>query len=424
MVPGPGVAGPGAPVPPSVLPAGGMSSEVPYRPGTFGSPNLTLSRDHRFLDFFGLSLFSDDANTVVLGEQQVVRDRYFLQAEYLLWWVQSAHVPALATTATGGGFGFLGQPGTETLLGPGSFGATARSGFRVRGGAWLDDCETCGVDGSFFFLGRRTTTAELDSNQYPTIARPFFAPNLNQEFAELVAYPGLSTGTLRTEMTSFLWGADLNARWAVCNTCDFRSEWFAGFRHLNLQEGLTLTENITAGPQAPDPQGTQIVVQDSFQVHNLFYGGQVGWAANRRFGRFDVDARFSVALGVTHQDLDINGYQQVTRPGQATQNFNGGLLAVGPNLGSFSQNKFSVAPEATVNVGYMVTPTLRAFVGYNFLYWSNVIRPGDQIDRVIDLSYVPNFGSNITPNQNRPLPLFTQTGLWAQGIQFGVQLRW
>jgi hypothetical protein len=101
------------------------------------------------------------------------------------------------------------------------------------------------------------------------------------------------------------------------------------------------------------------------------------------------------------------------------------LLAAGPNIGSFDRNKFSVVPEATFNVGYMVTPTLRAYVGYNFLYWTNVIRPGDQIDRVIDLSFVPNSPTNVPASGLlRPQPTFRQSDLVVQGVQFGMELRW
>ena len=35
--------------------------------------------------------------------------------------------------------------------------------------------------------------------------------------------------------------------------------------------------------------------------------------------------------------------------------------------------------EATVNLGYWLTPHVKAYVGYNCLFWSNVVRPGDQI---------------------------------------------
>src|SRR5439155_10872491 len=112
------------------------------------------------------------------------------------------------------------------------------------------------------------------------------------------------------------------------------------------------------------------------------------------------------------------------RPGMTTADtFTGGLLAVGPNLGRFTRDKFSVVPEASVKLGYWITPTVKASVGYNVLYWSNVIRPGDQIDRVVDLTFVPN-GPAVPPSgQARPQPLFKQSDLWAHGFQFGLEWR-
>jgi len=431
--------GPPAACPPELepVPGGVRGGTVPNRHKTFGSPNLTLSRDYHFLDLFGLSLLGgEDANTVVLDEGPAT-DRYFVQAEYLMWWVRRGNIPVLAATAPepanpndpNANFGFLGRPGTNVLLGPGGFGSTARNGFRVRAGAWLDGC---GIDGSFFFLGERTNRFEVASPLFPVISRPFFAPNINPqtgqpigEFGEVVAGGG-TQGQLVVEQTSRLWGADVNFRNCINRTCVARSEWFAGYRHLNLREGLRINETIIAGPNdAPLPAGTRIFVQDEFQTRNRFHGGQIGYAVGRRWGRFDADARASVALGVTVQDLDITGNQSVQRPGQATPSvFNGGLLAVGPNLGSFSNEEFSVVPEFTFNVGYMVTPTVRAYVGYNFLYWTNVIRPGEQIDRVVDLTFVPNAPGAPFSGVNRPQPLFQQSDFWAQGLQLGVELRW
>ncbi|HET6572840.1 MAG TPA: BBP7 family outer membrane beta-barrel protein [Fimbriiglobus sp.] len=420
------------------VPAGVAGGTVSYRNKTFGSPNLTLSRDYHFLDLFGVSLLGgEDANTVVLDEAPAT-DRYFVQTEYLLWWVRRSNIPILATTAPdpanpndpNANFGFLGQPGTNVLFGPGGFGSTARNGFRVRAGTWLDN--GYGLDGSFFFLGERTNRFELASPLFPVITRPFFAPNVDPrtgqvigEFGEVVAGGG-TQGRLLVEQDSRLWGADLNFRSCIHRTCVARSEWFVGYRHLNLREGLRISESLVSGPNdAPQPAGTHIFVQDEFRTHNRFHGGQVGYAVGRRWGRIDADARVSVALGVTAQDLDITGSQLVQRPGQATPTaFTGGLLAVGPNLGSFSNDEFSVVPEVTFNVGYLLTPTLRAYVGYNFLYWTNVARPGDQLDRVVDLSFIPN--APVTPfsGVNRPQPLFRQTDFWAQGLQLGLELRW
>ncbi len=412
--------------PPELEPwPGNVPPAVTRESGVVGSPNLALARDYSVLDLFGAGLFGEDSRTAVVGRPAVAQ-RSFVQAEFLLWWVRAGDIPVLATTATGTGNGFLGTPGTQNLLGPGSFGDTARNGLRLRAGTLLGESGTAGLDAGFFFLGDKSSDFRVDSGQFATIARPFFAPNLNQEFAELVAFPGLATGALEVHLSSRLWGADVNTRcvvWNPCDPCGRRDEVFAGYRHLNLREELTVTEFVTAGPDAPDPVGTAIVVQDAFRVRNQFHGGQVGYAFARRYGTLEFDARLSVALGVTRQEVEIAGFQTRTRPGQAPENFTSGLLAAGTNSGTFSRDRFSVAPEATFNVGLRLTDRLKASVGYNFLAWSGVLRPGDQIDRTVDLSVVPNFPQ--TPSSgNRPLPTFRESYLWAQGVQFGLEYRW
>jgi hypothetical protein len=343
----------------------------------------------------------------------------------------------LATTNANPGLnGFLGEPGTTALVGPGPFLDRTRSGLRVRAGAWVDECGTCGIDGSFFFLGRRSDSVSVNSNQFPLITRPVFVPNPLPgtglplgENGESVAVPGILRGTLTVSGDSRLWGADVNLRKRLCGTCNTRAEVFAGYRHLNLHESLTITENITVvgagGGILTDPVGTQVIVQDRFATRNYFHGGQFGGLYERRFGRWDVGARGSLALGTTYQVLEISGFQVRQQPGLPAMNFTGGLLAAGPNIGRFTRDRFSVAPELTLNVGYSVTDNVRVFAGYNFLLWTNVIRPGDQIDRVVDLTFVPNAPPGVPfSGQFRPQPLFKQTDLVVNGIQFGLELRW
>ena len=86
-----------------------------------------------------------------------------------------------------------------------------------------------------------------------------------------------------------------------------------------------------------------------------------------------------------------------------------------------------MVPEVGVNVGYNFTPWLRGFLGYNFLYWSNVVRPGEQIDREINVRQIPgpNFptgGSNTTVA--RPTVPFKSTDFWAHGVNLGLELKY
>ena len=383
----------------------------PIKKIDFGSPEMRIVKE----DPLGLDL---------LPSRLVARS--WFRAEYLLWWVKDDHIPPLATAGTPDSLGFLGRPGTVPLFGPGSFGNSLRNGARLSGGLWLDDCMNCGIDGSIFWLGKRHFGQVFDSNQFPVLARPVFAPNIPGEFAEIVGAPGLSTGVLAINGSSSLWGADLNAFETLCCYCGVRADVFAGFRYLDLSEDINITEYIVAGPNAPDPAGTAIVVNDSFKTRNQFYGGQLGLRLDRTWGRFFGFMSASVALGDTHQTLDINGFQLKTLPGQPTQVFAGGLLTTPTtNIGHFTRDRFSVVPQLTMNFGYQVTNNLRVFAGYNFLYWTNVIRPGDQIDRVVDVALVPNPPVGVRPTgTGHPAVLFKETDFWAQGLNLGFEVRW
>lgn len=397
---------------------------------TFGSAPISISRDYPALRS-EISLDSDDPLAFA--------NRGFVRAEYLLWWMPGYPVPVLATTNSNPNLtGYFGEPGTTAILGPGALVGSTRSGFRVRAGLWLNEGHSWGVDAGFFTLGNLSETAVRDSAQFPTITRPFFSPNVMPgstavigEFGESVALPGILRGTLTARGESELWGADVNLRKCLFTKCDSRAELFAGYRHLNLRERLTITENITvigdgAGRlDVVDPVGTRVVVQDRFATRNAFHGGQIGAYYEHRFGRWDVDARASVAFGTNVQTLDISATQVRTRPGMAPMVFtNGGLLAAGSNIGQFEQTSFGFVPELTLNVGYRITPRVRVFGGYNFLLWTNVIRPGDQIDRVVDLTFVPNAPAVMPSGQARPRPTFTQRDLVINGVQVGLELRW
>jgi hypothetical protein len=353
--------------------------------------------------------------------------QFWLRGEYLLWTVKPDQIPVLATTGPIGTFGFLGQPGVVPILGPGDFNDGVRHGWRISGGVWLDDCMTCGLDFSVFALPRVSQRAEFNSTQFPVLTRPIFALNFNQEFGELVASPGIADGALVVDETSDLWGFDVNAFETLCCWCGFRANAFAGLRYLQLHETLRIQEFLVAGPNAPtEPLGTNVIVTDNFDTRNQFLGGQVGVNMERRWGNVIGEFRGKLALGGTRQTLRIDGSQFRRRPGELPVVVtNGGLLATPTNIGEFQRDRFSVVPEVFVSLGYQLTPNLRVFAGYNFLYWTNVIRPGSEVDRVVDLAFVPNTGLNVLPTGlNRPAPQFRDVDFWAQGLSLGIDLRW
>lgn len=353
--------------------------------------------------------------------------RWYGSAEYLLWQMRGTDLPPLVTTGPLESQGILGQPGTTVLFGGRRQDEDWRNGGRFTLGWWCDPCQQWGVEASYFFLGQRSQRFTADSATFSLLARPFFNVNQQIEFSEITARPGDTTGNVIVELPSRLWGLQGNVQHNLCRRCDFNLDFLAGVRYLSLEEGLDIRENLTLlrDNLVPGfPAGTRAVVFDQFNTRNQFYGGQLGARAEVRRGPWFANVRGTVALGNTHQVVNIFGGQVFTAPNGGVSSFRGGLLALPTNLGNFSRDRFSVVPEIGVNLGYQVGPRLRLFVGYNFLYWSNVLRPGDQIDRTLDINQIPNFTVGPNAALARPIVPFKSSDFWAQGVNFGIELRY
>ncbi len=103
----------------------------------------------------------------------------------------------------------------------------------------------------------------------------------------------------------------------------------------------------------------------------------------------------------------------------------GGLLALNSNIGRFHKDHFSFVPEIGMNVGYQLNDNIRVFAGYNFLYWTGVLRPGDQIDRALDVTRIPNFPVAAAPVSGlHPSVPFKTTDFWATGVNVGIEFRY
>ncbi len=366
--------------------------------------------------------------------------RIYARAEYLNWSTKGYPLPILVTTAPATGNenfrGTLGANGTTPIFGGSDTGAGPTSGGRFTVGWNLDPCGTCGIEVSGFFLGRKNDNFAANN---PVLARPFFNFNTGMQDRELTSSPGTAPGdffklqgSINVQNFSDFWGAEINYRRLLCADCNYSISALVGFRYLDLHEGLDITENVLSLQAVPGfpifNPGNQITVADSFHTRNRFYGGQAGLDGEYYLGRWFVGGRAQVGLGVTHETVDINGSQTVATPGGQRMTFNGGLLALPSNIGTFSQNKFAVVPQIGVKLGYNLTDNVRLFVGYDFLYWSNVVRPGDQVDTNLNVSQIPNFGNNpaFVPPSNivRPIVPMRTTSFYAHGVSAGLEVRY
>jgi hypothetical protein len=195
-----------------------------------------------------------------------------------------------------------------------------------------------------------------------------------------------------------------------------RLDFVVGYRFMQLDESLFIGEDLNAFQI-----NNQFQIFDAFDAKTEFHGAELGLIYEFHRCRWSVELLAKVALGNNHQTVEINGGTNIIANGIPNY-FQGGLFAQRTNIGSYEQDKFGVIPELGVTFGYRVTDALKVSLGYNFMYWTRVVRPGEQIDRVVNPTLLPG---EIPPGFGplRPAFVFHDSDYWAQGLNIGLEYR-
>jgi hypothetical protein len=372
--------------------------------------------------------------------------QYWIQADYLLWWVRSAPLPVPIVTTGDPTIGFkpnlanavntagaIGQPGTRVLLGDSDVRFPGASGMRLTIGGWIHDDQRLGIEGSGLFLAQTSNhfTAASNSAGSPPLYFPIFSGIAGAERAIPIADPlrGFS-GNVDAASTLQFWSSEGNVLCQFYRTPNVIVAMLAGFRYADLRESFTI-HNTTTDLLF----GNVTSLNDSFRTTNQFYGGQIGSRIAMQFDLISLEITGKLAVGSAHQFVDIGGTitqlgpNPLVPPGLGT--FPGGLFAQPTNIGRHDANPlsvpFMVLPSLNAKLAFQLTDHIRAYAGYDFLYWNGVVRPGNQINHSVNLSQNavldPNgVGTLVGPAQ--PAPVINRSDFWAQGIQLGLEFRY
>jgi hypothetical protein len=187
-----------------------------------------------------------------------------------------------------------------------------------------------------------------------------------------------------------------------------------GYRHYSMGDNLSIGEDIF------DTQvNSRFQITDIFDTRNEFNGTEIGLNTELRRGRWSLGLLAKMAMGNNHETAIINGTTTINN-GQTTITYPEGIYAGPSNSGVYTHDQFVVIPQFGAEMGCQLTCRLRAFVGYNLIYWAPVMRAGDQIDLNIDPR---NFAPPVAGALPFPQYLARQTNFWAQGVNVGAELR-
>ena len=342
----------------------------------------------------------------------------WFSAETLLWFGQRQNAPALVTTSATGVDPLAGANGVTTQFGGGDgidFGLLP--GFRVGGGAYLDDCQKFGVGGRAWGTFSGSQDYRNSSDGTVSIGIPFFNANpaVAAEDAYLVAFTTgggapVSSGDVYVRSDFDMIGADGSIHILASRSDDHRVDMLVGYTYSRLKSSVGLESNSTnlfTGDLIPD--GTIFRTNDLFETENIFNGAHLGVLSTVVQNRVSLSTLAKVSFGNMRQNSDIRGFTNTEFNGVVT-GAAGGILTQPSNIGSSSRDVFAFIPELGVKLGYCVNPNVQLTVGYSFMMWSSVGLAGDQIDRTVDLAQTVA----------RPASTFAESSFWLQGVDVGM----
>jgi hypothetical protein len=389
-----------------------------FDPEAFAAPSVDLH-------YFG----------IVQGPKPALEPTVFIGAEYLMWTIKAPPTPPLITGSSNpADRAVLGAPSTNLLYGGHDQDLGPFSGVRAHFDWWVTDCLGVEAIATIFGSRKREYTAVSDGSGNPSLGVPFFDVTRGAENAILVSARGAQEGSVDARQTLRLYGFEANALFQndCADNCNHLRA-IAGVRDLDLRETLDLTTNTTflrggVGTFGGRPVPARAVVfgGDAFSTHDTFYGGQLGFEGEWRHEAVFLRLRTTCGLGFTHESLAIGGSSTLRLPTGATATLPGNTLALGSNIGRTTSDEFAVLPEVSVNIGVVVGDHLTLNAGYGFLYWSSVLRPGDQVDRLVNRAFVPTLATGAVTAGSAPVPHATEHGtdIWAHGFNVGATLMW
>jgi hypothetical protein len=311
---------------------------------------------------------------------------------------------------------------------------------RLKLGYSLGDERRFAVEASGFALQNQSVGYEAsgDSNGNPVLGIPVYN-SVSYSIGSLTIRPGedslpfslpddparfrangVITGYAKVVNDLQLWGTEIVGVVSLCRTPTWELSGIVGARYLDLRENLSLDTYIkgVSGPFT-DQSGEAV---DGFRTENQFFGGLLGLRGAYSSGRLSAEVSARVALGNSRQIQNISGGFYAVNFTSSYSSGTEGVFAQPANEGRTTTNRFAVVPDAQIKIGYAITPRLRATIGYDFLYYSSVQRPGDQINREVPKGQTFN-QADPTVSTTSPSRITKTTDFFAHGLSLGMEFR-
>ncbi len=373
------------------------------------------------------------------GTVYVETPYHWMDARFLFGWFKKDRSPPLVTTGSPDAVtpGALDDPQTTVLFDGSHLHDQPYMGGYFTVGGWFDECQYYGIEGGYFVFASQDHgfLSNADGRPgTPGLFLPFFNPLRDttvfpsQEDVFTIAGGNNASGFVSVTSRSRLQGGDGHFLYSFSRGMSFRCDAIVGVRWMGLDEDLSIETNTRFVTPAPFFNGGPLVavdvgVRDHIGTRNDFIGADLGFKSRFVKDCWSLDLLTRVAAGGNHRTIRGDAFTGVTFPGFPTQFVFTGRFVGPANAGVFTSDTFSVVPEIGLTFGYQATNWCKLTLGYNGMYWTNVVRPGGQVDRVINPIGVPTrpeFNTGLY-DPRRPGVANNETDIWLQAVTVGAQ---
>jgi hypothetical protein len=373
------------------------------------------------------SAVSDGAPIVDLDPSMPMGNdwRFWFKADYAVAWLQTRLLPPLVTSSPPGTSqkqaGVLALPTTTTVIGFSPIYDSGRSMGRTEFGYWFNDAHTFGVDLGFFVVESKGSSFSANSDGSTILARPFLDTATQSPSSVLVAFPGVSSGSVNIfAATQTFWGTNFDLRQNVFTLPWLHMDSLFGYRYLHYGESLDMQQTVNSLNAVFVP-GTKIVSTDSFTTTNNFNGFEFGFQTGATIDRFSIDVLTKLAVGDLRRSITIGGSTTTSVPGGTTTSSEGGVYALQSNIGTLANRAWVLAPEIGVDFSYQLNNNVKLHLGYSLLILDGIARAADQIDFNVNSNLFP---PAVAGGVNLPAQIFQRSDIWVQAITMGVEIRY
>jgi hypothetical protein len=380
---------------------------------------------------------SDDGAKPTVSFHRTPDECFWFKANYIGTYITPMRLGGGPLATTGSPLiaapGALGQPSTTVLFGNHNVDFNLFSGARLEAGLFLDRENRFSLEMAGFLVSPNIQSFSIaaDPNGNPTITRPIVDVLTKSERGFLNSLPGVLSGTLSIDNKSELSGIELNARYHSYIRERLHADALVGFRYLRLAERLRIQELLH--PLVPgfltflgnnvDPPNS-LADEDVFRTVNQFFGPQIGGRLSWEYGCFTAEGFAKLALGGSQEQTTINGSTTVITA-NGNQTASGGVLALPSNIGNHNRTVFGIVPELGVNLGVELTQHVRVNLGYSFLMWNHVVRPGSQYDRSVNPTQIPSaFPGPPLVGPSNPTYRFNDEFFWSHTFNIGLEIHY